>query len=503
MQVRASLSLCQPRCAANAFLARRIRRIRCDEARPTCNKCTSTGRKCDGYATSPSYPLPGQGPSSAATNLLLSNGGPRSLSSSVSFESMSISPGPSPTPGDRLGAYLAKQVGPITGMSLNLPYWKYLPSRLDNSQALCACLTVFCNSWLNYKTGLPPRQLIDPKLYGRALRSLQAAIDGPEQLKVETLASIVILHRIETLFDLIRGSHVSNHAKGLIGLLQKKGYPNLDDPLETHLLVDMQAAMVSHWLVHRDVNFVHQSGWSDVFKQCAVVVAAAGDDGGLNLAPFHEVDRALGSWADICHDVRAIYNMSDREAAKLEAARKEDEIQQMLDEVRESSQPRIEYMHANGGIEEVADPTSPSGYAYDFPTDKCFEILLSYCTICLILVKVVAALSSIRDKPNPRATMEHRQYCSQMAMFIPWLRRQGALASQLYLSSFCLAHEGATEAEKEAIRMFIADTDNYRQRFPRGVGKQGPYCDYVARCLTGRQDFDLAMRGDTFQADEQ
>lgn len=28
----------------------RIRRIKCDEAKPACLKCTSTGRSCDGYA---------------------------------------------------------------------------------------------------------------------------------------------------------------------------------------------------------------------------------------------------------------------------------------------------------------------------------------------------------------------------------------------------------------------------------------------------------------------
>ncbi|KAI4721931.1 hypothetical protein E4T48_01816 [Aureobasidium sp. EXF-10727] len=31
----------------------RIRRIKCDEARPSCQKCSSTGRKCDGYVASP------------------------------------------------------------------------------------------------------------------------------------------------------------------------------------------------------------------------------------------------------------------------------------------------------------------------------------------------------------------------------------------------------------------------------------------------------------------
>lgn len=31
----------------------RIRRVKCDEAKPSCERCVSTGRKCDGYATSP------------------------------------------------------------------------------------------------------------------------------------------------------------------------------------------------------------------------------------------------------------------------------------------------------------------------------------------------------------------------------------------------------------------------------------------------------------------
>ncbi|KAF2796055.1 hypothetical protein K505DRAFT_416060 [Melanomma pulvis-pyrius CBS 109.77] len=34
----------------------RIRRVKCDEAKPDCYRCTSTGRKCDGYAPSSSSP---------------------------------------------------------------------------------------------------------------------------------------------------------------------------------------------------------------------------------------------------------------------------------------------------------------------------------------------------------------------------------------------------------------------------------------------------------------
>jgi hypothetical protein len=31
----------------------RIRRVKCDETKPECERCTSTGRKCDGYLTQP------------------------------------------------------------------------------------------------------------------------------------------------------------------------------------------------------------------------------------------------------------------------------------------------------------------------------------------------------------------------------------------------------------------------------------------------------------------
>ncbi|KAK8112321.1 uncharacterized protein PG998_008778 [Apiospora kogelbergensis] len=39
--------------AASLASRLRIRRIKCDEARPSCLKCTSTGRKCDGYDENP------------------------------------------------------------------------------------------------------------------------------------------------------------------------------------------------------------------------------------------------------------------------------------------------------------------------------------------------------------------------------------------------------------------------------------------------------------------
>ncbi|KIN02156.1 hypothetical protein OIDMADRAFT_121466, partial [Oidiodendron maius Zn] len=42
-----------PRCRTGCATCR-IRRVKCDEGKPWCNKCTSTGRKCEGYPPPPS-----------------------------------------------------------------------------------------------------------------------------------------------------------------------------------------------------------------------------------------------------------------------------------------------------------------------------------------------------------------------------------------------------------------------------------------------------------------
>ena len=50
-------------------LGQRIRRVKCDELKPSCNRCLSTGRKCDGYITAvPSRRPLGQKPKSHSIN---------------------------------------------------------------------------------------------------------------------------------------------------------------------------------------------------------------------------------------------------------------------------------------------------------------------------------------------------------------------------------------------------------------------------------------------------
>lgn len=46
------------RTPACSNLPYRIRRVKCDETKPECRRCTTTGRKCDGYTSLSSSVIP-------------------------------------------------------------------------------------------------------------------------------------------------------------------------------------------------------------------------------------------------------------------------------------------------------------------------------------------------------------------------------------------------------------------------------------------------------------
>ncbi|KAJ4144568.1 hypothetical protein LMH87_003449 [Akanthomyces muscarius] len=48
----------------------RIRRVKCDEGRPSCKKCITTGRTCDGYETATAAPAAGSPPSMSTDQLM-------------------------------------------------------------------------------------------------------------------------------------------------------------------------------------------------------------------------------------------------------------------------------------------------------------------------------------------------------------------------------------------------------------------------------------------------
>lgn len=146
----------------------------------------------------------------------------------------------------RLAAYLER--GSRFDASLAADYFKLLPARLGSSAALRDAVALFCMGWGNFRRASPPKTIVDPRAYGKALRSLQRALSGDDnegkQLACETLAAASVMDRVDWLFGGQQTLQNVTHARGIYSLMATRGPPNLEDDLDVCLAFENQITVV-------------------------------------------------------------------------------------------------------------------------------------------------------------------------------------------------------------------------------------------------------------------
>lgn len=157
------------------------------------------------------------------------------------------------TVADRLAASLVRHLenGSDGAFLLTLGPIKFVPARVAASPALRGCVAMLCSTWAIFRRVLPVEQVINSQAYGKALRSLQIALnDERQQLSTETLAVVTIIERVEVVFDARRPRHRAVHGQGMYRLRLKRGPPRLSDELDTCLAFDNMGSMVGTCILH-------------------------------------------------------------------------------------------------------------------------------------------------------------------------------------------------------------------------------------------------------------
>lgn len=178
--------------------------------------------------------------------------GSRDIPGGATYSVLRLSQEPRPnltTVADRVAATLVRHLenGPDNAFLLTAGHIKFVPTRVGASSALRDCVALLCSTWTNFRRALSVEQLINPDVHGKALRSLQIALnDECRQLSTETLAAVTILERVEILFDARRPRHRALHGQGLYGLMLQRGPPRLGDELDTCLAFDNLGPLVGN-----------------------------------------------------------------------------------------------------------------------------------------------------------------------------------------------------------------------------------------------------------------
>ncbi|RYP83731.1 hypothetical protein DL769_001305 [Monosporascus sp. CRB-8-3] len=144
-----------------------------------------------------------------------------------------------------------------------------------------------------------------------------------------------------------------------------------------------------------------------------------------------------------------------------------------------------------GLITEVADPDCPGGIAYDFQMIDFGALLAGVLALKMLLLHMLCDIMQLMGSPEEFRYKERARVSHQVCMFAPYLRRQGPIASLLYMSPFFLAFKANPEQlERDYIIDFIIWVDSYRQRLPPSRSGVEELVPKTVNGMTGRVHFD-------------
>ena len=371
-----------------------------------------------------------------------------------------------------------------------MSYVVHLPQRMAHSPALRDCVALFCSGWSSYLRGADPDDLVDHKAYGKALRSLQRALDSrQDQLRCETLAAISILERFDVLFDRNRGYNRTMHGRGIHSLMLKRGPPDPNDELDRRLAVENRSVLLSLWVVEDGDNFFLAPEWKAALEPPPVHSGSSGE----TPVRTHSFIGYLGIWPRVVREMRRLQGGEmPADEVVVNAARLQGEVQELLGEIEADGVPLLEEARKNKLFSVVADPDPPIGEKYEFAEYGAAEMIITYYAVRSLIHNIVWLLQKLQGLPDDAAWAGYLDDCYNCWMAMPYLRSMGSLASMQNSTPFLLSYEAASPEVKKHILDWIIEQDQHKKRFPDDREQVERIVLNVGRGMVGRVTFDTS-----------
>ncbi|CAH0050370.1 unnamed protein product, partial [Clonostachys solani] len=135
------------------------------------------------------------------------------------------------------------------GWVFSMQYLQHLPKRLSESPSLRDTVALFCSVLGDYRRGREASEFLTLPSYGKALNSLRRALKTGQGLKIETVASIMMLEQ------------------AIATMIQKIGPPRADNQLHLGLVSDSYGTLAVHFLKTGRDNFLSQDPWKGIIEE--------------------------------------------------------------------------------------------------------------------------------------------------------------------------------------------------------------------------------------------
>ncbi|KFY42438.1 hypothetical protein V495_04523 [Pseudogymnoascus sp. VKM F-4514 (FW-929)] len=246
----------------------RRRKVKCDERRPTCDRCQQSKRDCEGYAAEHRFVSENaRAERYAQKKQLPQTAQPKSQSP----QDLVILSSSKPCPGPNLG---------LQGFEDNI-YVSFLLSNLflgipasspwpgvdtDNNAASCAttCVRALATMYFGRVHHQKYTTTRGQELYGKALVSLNHELQDPQSgMSLSTVTSAMILE----IYELVSFNSMSGwlkHAGGVGRLIELRGPWRHQSPMGRNILEANRVIIIINCLIKRKRCFLSSTDWKTV-----------------------------------------------------------------------------------------------------------------------------------------------------------------------------------------------------------------------------------------------
>ncbi|ORY68291.1 uncharacterized protein BCR38DRAFT_422672 [Pseudomassariella vexata] len=269
-------------------------------------------------------------------------------------------------------------------------------------------------------TSPAPRTVVLAK-YGKALKSLQMAVDDPE---IWSSPDVLCATEILSLFEVLDTSQGqawsqdqawSQHVAGFGRLIQMRGPSRFKTDFEKALLISAAAPIVCEALRTNEACFLEAEEWRVVFESAVVPEDIFTFRSPMCIVLWHLVFRMPGLFRDVSHAVCHLDSASSSSGTELEC---------LSARLRQWRKDLMKWRNAFLSL-LATSPPPPDGGDYSEVPDNRSELLGTVLTLLIISCRLSGAMSTTRSREmlEEEAQMyafELRKLNEDVALAKPW-----------------------------------------------------------------------------------
>ncbi|CAH0028187.1 unnamed protein product [Clonostachys rhizophaga] len=353
----------------------------------------------------------------------------------------------STTTADRVTSQLVHllEIKERTGLELP-PYLKFVPERLSHSACLADSIALLYLTWQQASRGQSQAKVLESRIYGKALKSLQRAVNSQAVYTVETLAAMVILLGLTVHYKPFTLIDYRPHTVAIRHVMRQMGAPQIQSSLHIGLIQSTEGLIGGHF----------ESPWRETNE---ILQSLSGDN------ERREGEKEVEAFArTLLEDIMTIFRpyltntlptvLKIRKDPIAMRDSHESVLQDILDVrglVEAARKDLWEVCSSPGFMAELPEPNFFLGHKVVFTSSTIANYVLSLTMINISVLAVLYDVQKLYGTVNEPARAEYQSLCLKMWKCLPYLETLDAATSTRLLKSVASVFEHATDEDISSI----------------------------------------------------